>query len=91
MFAEHLRFRVAAGHAADFRAHNDRWREGLALHDGFLSQEVWRHDEEAETWLVVVRWRDRAAMQSFPDDLQQTLDAAGAAFSTLVHADHFEC
>ena len=90
MFAEHLRFRVAAGHEADFRAHNRRWREALARHAGFLSQEVWRHAEEVETWLVVVRWRDRAAMATFPDDVQRTLNAAGAAFSTLVHADHFE-
>ena len=91
MFAEYLRFRVEAGRAADFQAHNRRWGDALARQDGYLDQDIRRHAEEAETWLVVVRWRDRAAMLAFPDEVQRALGAAGAAFSTLVQADHFEC
>ena len=39
---------------------------------------------------MIVRWRDRAAMEAFPNALQERLDAVGAAISTLVQADHFE-
>lgn len=90
MFAEYLRFRVALADADAFRAHNARWRAALAGRDGYLGQETLRHAEEPETWLVVVRWRDRAAMVAFPDAVQEELDAAGKRFSALVRADHFE-
>lgn len=90
MFAEHLRFRVEPGRATDFQAHNHRWSAALARQDGWLGQEVLRHADKAETWLVVVRWRDRAAMLAFPDEVQRALDDAGATCGTLVQADHFE-
>jgi heme-degrading monooxygenase HmoA len=90
MFAECLRFRVAAERGAEFQAHNRRWRDALARQDGYLGQQVLRHADDAETWLVIVRWRDRAALLAFPDETQRALDAAGQEISTLVQADHFE-
>ena len=90
MFAEYLRFRVAPERAAAFQAHNRRWRDELARRTGYIDQTTLRHAEEPDTWLVIVRWRDRAAMEAFPEALQERLDAVGAAISTLVQADHFE-
>ena len=90
MFSEHLRFRVVPDQAEAFKDHNRRWRAALACQDGFLGQETHRHADEPQTWLVIVRWRDRAAMEAFPDEVQEELDAAGNAISTLVQADHFE-
>jgi uncharacterized protein (TIGR03792 family) len=90
VFSEHLRFRVAPEHAEAFQAHNRRWRAALERQDGFLGQETHRHADEPQTWLVVVRWRDRAAMEAFPDAVQEELDAIGNAISTLAQADHFE-
>ena len=90
MFAEYLRFRVAPERVAAFQAHNRRWRDELVLREGFIDQATLRHAEEPETWLVIVRWRDRAAMEAFPDAVQEQLDLVGDAISTLVQADHFE-
>jgi heme-degrading monooxygenase HmoA len=90
VFAEYLRFRVAPDQAAAFQDHNRRWREELSRMEGYIDQTTLRHAEEPETWLVIVRWRDRAAMEAFPDDVQERLDAVGDAISTLVQADHFE-
>jgi quinol monooxygenase YgiN len=90
VFSEHLRFRVVPEHTAAFQAHNRRWRAALARQVGFLGQETHRHADRPEVWLVVVRWRDRAAMEAFPDAVQEELAAAGNAISTLTQADHFE-
>lgn len=90
MFSEHLRFRVAPAQAEAFRAHNRRWRAALERQAGFLGQVTHRHADEPDTWLVIVRWRDRAAMEAFPDEMQEELDAVGNAISTLEQADHFE-
>ena len=90
VFSEHLRFRVASDHIEAFLAHNRRWRAALVRQDGFLGQETYRHADEAKPWLVIVRWRDRAAMEAFPDTVQEELDASGNAISTLIQADHFE-
>ena len=90
MFSEHLRFRVLPERVEAFQAHNRRWRAALARQDGFVGQETHRHADESDLWLVVVRWRDRAAMEVFPDAVQEELDAVGNAISTLVQADHFE-
>ena len=84
------RLRVAPEHVAAFQAHNHRWRAALEGQDGFLGQETHRHADDPDLWLVVVRWRDRAALEAFPDAVQQELDATGSAISTLVQADHFE-
>jgi quinol monooxygenase YgiN len=90
VFSEHLRFRVAPEQTEPFQTHNRRWRAALQQRDGFLDQETHRHADDPNLWLVVVRWRDRAALAAFPNDLQQELDAPGNSISTLVQADHFE-
>jgi heme-degrading monooxygenase HmoA len=90
VFSEFLRFRVAPEQADAFQAHNRRWRAALERQEGYIAQETHRHAEEPQTWLVIVRWRDRAAMEAFPDAVQEELDATGNALSTLVRADHFE-
>jgi quinol monooxygenase YgiN len=90
VFSEHLRFRVAPDQTKAFEAHNRRWRAALVRQDGFLGQETYRHADEAKVWLVVVRWRDRAAMEAFPDAVQEELDATGYSISTLIQTDHFE-
>ncbi len=89
VFSEHLRVRVAPDQTGAFEAHNRRWRAALVRQDGFLGQETYRHVDEASIWLVVVRWRDRAAMEAFPDAVQEELDAIGNTISTLVQADQF--
>jgi quinol monooxygenase YgiN len=90
VFSEHLRFRVASANVEAFQAHNRRWRVALERQAGFLGQETHRHADEPDLWLVIVRWRDRAAMAAFPDAVQEELDAVGKAISALVQADHFE-
>lgn len=89
MFAEYLRFRVAPEQVAAFHEHNRRWRDALSPCDGYLDQCTLRHDDDPTIWLVIVRWRDRAAMEAFPDERQEGLDRIGNAISTLVQDDHF--
>jgi heme-degrading monooxygenase HmoA len=90
VLSEHLRFRVALDQTKAFEEHNRRWRAALARQDGFFGQETHRHADEADLWLVVVRWRDRAAMEAFPGAVREELDAIGNAIGTLIQADHFQ-
>jgi quinol monooxygenase YgiN len=89
MFAEHLRFRVRPDQEEAFAAHNRRWLDHLRQQPGFLAQRTLRSEDEAEIWLVIVEWRDRAALAGFPDAVQEELDQAGATVSELLRAEHY--
>jgi heme-degrading monooxygenase HmoA len=89
MFVEHLHHRVRPAQAAAFAAHNRRWREALARQPGFLGQMVLERENDPTAWLVIVRWRDRAAMEGFPKEVQAALDEAGRDLSALERTEFF--
>jgi heme-degrading monooxygenase HmoA len=89
MFVEHLHHRVRPEQAAAFAAHNRRWREALARQPGFLGQMALQREDDPTAWLVIVRWRDRAAMEDFPEEVQAALDEAGRDLSALERIEFF--
>lgn len=89
MFMEYLRFRVRPEQAGAFLAHNRRWLDALRRRPGFLAQRTFRHDTDPDVWLVLVEWRDKAALVAFPDELQRELDRVGNVVSTLERADNY--
>jgi uncharacterized protein (TIGR03792 family) len=71
---ELLRFRVEPSRADDFVARNERlWTPALRARDGFLRRELLRSARGDEI-VILVYWRDRAALEAFPRQLLESLE-----------------
>jgi hypothetical protein len=50
---------------------------------------VLQREDDPTAWLVIVRWRDRAAMEGFPREVQAALDGAGRGLSALERTEFY--
>lgn len=73
---EMLRAKCAPGRRAEWLARDAAiWTPALAAHDGYISKEVWPSIDHPDEVVIIVRWESLAQWKSFPDELNQALDA----------------
>lgn len=74
MTVELLRFTVAPERAGEFVQRNEEvWTPALREREGFLRREVLRGEREGEI-AILVYWRSRADLESFPPEKQELLE-----------------
>jgi len=86
-----LQVRCRPGRRADFVAKDaEVWTPVLAAHDGYISKQVWASLDDPDLVTIVVHWESLAQWKSFPDELNQKLDAEMQDVQISVTSEAYE-